>query len=113
MTTLDGVERELDAETVLVCDENGPSGIAGIMGGQASEVGGEGGAFDVVAELVEAEVEDVLGGVEDLLFVQAAAEGADDFAHQAEDAGAGEAHVLAVLHADAGALQDEAEEGAT
>ncbi|HEY0316837.1 MAG TPA: phenylalanine--tRNA ligase subunit beta [Solirubrobacterales bacterium] len=38
MTTLDGVERTLDAETVLVCDENGPSGIAGIMGGQVSEV---------------------------------------------------------------------------
>jgi phenylalanyl-tRNA synthetase beta chain len=38
MTTLDGVERELDAETVLVCDRNGPSGIAGIMGGQVSEV---------------------------------------------------------------------------
>jgi phenylalanyl-tRNA synthetase beta chain len=38
MTTLDGVERAFDAETVLVCDGNGPSGIAGIMGGQASEV---------------------------------------------------------------------------
>jgi phenylalanyl-tRNA synthetase beta chain len=38
MTTLDGVERELDAETVLVCDEDGPTGIAGIMGGQVSEV---------------------------------------------------------------------------
>ncbi|MEX2108422.1 MAG: phenylalanine--tRNA ligase subunit beta [Solirubrobacterales bacterium] len=38
MTTLDGVERELDPETVLVCDQNGPSGIAGIMGGQSSEV---------------------------------------------------------------------------
>jgi phenylalanyl-tRNA synthetase beta chain len=38
MTTLDGVERSLDAETVLVCDDNGPSGIAGIMGGQVSEV---------------------------------------------------------------------------
>jgi phenylalanyl-tRNA synthetase beta chain len=41
MTTLDGVERELDAETVLVCDANGPSGIAGIMGGQVSEVSAE------------------------------------------------------------------------
>jgi phenylalanyl-tRNA synthetase beta chain len=41
MTTLDGVERVLDAETVLVCDRNGPSGVAGIMGGQASEVSGE------------------------------------------------------------------------
>ncbi|HEX5609840.1 MAG TPA: phenylalanine--tRNA ligase subunit beta [Solirubrobacterales bacterium] len=38
MTTLDDVERTLDAETVLVCDRNGPSGIAGIMGGQVSEV---------------------------------------------------------------------------
>jgi phenylalanyl-tRNA synthetase beta chain len=38
MTTLDSVERTFDAETVLVCDRNGPSGIAGIMGGQVSEV---------------------------------------------------------------------------
>jgi phenylalanyl-tRNA synthetase beta chain len=38
MTTLDGVERTLDSETVLVCDRDGPSGIAGIMGGQTSEV---------------------------------------------------------------------------
>jgi phenylalanyl-tRNA synthetase beta chain len=38
MTTLDGVERSLDAETVLVCDGDGPTGIAGIMGGQISEV---------------------------------------------------------------------------
>jgi len=38
MTTLDGVERTFDAETVLVCDRNGPSGVAGIMGGQSSEV---------------------------------------------------------------------------
>jgi phenylalanyl-tRNA synthetase beta chain len=41
MTTLDGVERTFDAETVLVCDSRGPSGIAGIMGGQASEVSAE------------------------------------------------------------------------
>jgi phenylalanyl-tRNA synthetase beta chain len=38
MKTLDDVERTFDPETVLVCDGNGPSGIAGIMGGQASEV---------------------------------------------------------------------------
>jgi phenylalanyl-tRNA synthetase beta chain len=38
MTTLDGVERTFDEEDVLVCDRNGPSGIAGIMGGQVSEV---------------------------------------------------------------------------
>ncbi|HET9678062.1 MAG TPA: phenylalanine--tRNA ligase subunit beta [Solirubrobacterales bacterium] len=41
MTTLDDVERTFDAETVLVCDKNGPSGIAGIMGGQVSEVSDE------------------------------------------------------------------------
>ncbi len=38
MTTLDGVERALGAGTVVVCDRNGPSGIAGIMGGRSSEV---------------------------------------------------------------------------
>jgi len=41
MKTLDDVERRFDSETVLVCDANGPSGIAGIMGGQASEVSGD------------------------------------------------------------------------
>jgi phenylalanyl-tRNA synthetase beta chain len=41
MTTLDGVERRFDAESVLVCDREGPSGIAGIMGGQVSEVSEE------------------------------------------------------------------------
>jgi phenylalanyl-tRNA synthetase beta chain len=38
MTTLDGEEREFDPEMALVCDAEGPSGIAGIMGGQVSEV---------------------------------------------------------------------------
>ena len=41
MTTLDGVERELDARTVLVSDRERPTGIAGIMGGQVSEVGAD------------------------------------------------------------------------
>jgi phenylalanyl-tRNA synthetase beta chain len=38
MTTLDDVERTFNAEAALVCDAEGPSGIAGIMGGQISEV---------------------------------------------------------------------------
>jgi phenylalanyl-tRNA synthetase beta chain len=38
MTTLDGVERKLDPDMAMVCDAEGPSGIAGIMGGQVSEV---------------------------------------------------------------------------
>ncbi|HET7177184.1 MAG TPA: phenylalanine--tRNA ligase subunit beta [Solirubrobacterales bacterium] len=36
--TLDEVKRSLDPETVLVCDQEGPAGIAGIMGGANSEV---------------------------------------------------------------------------
>ncbi len=38
MVTLDDVERSFSAEAALVCDGEGPSGIAGIMGGQISEV---------------------------------------------------------------------------
>ena len=38
MTTLDGVERTFSSDMALVCDAEGPSGIAGIMGGQVSEV---------------------------------------------------------------------------
>jgi phenylalanyl-tRNA synthetase beta chain len=38
MTTLDDVERTFDPPVALVCDAEGPSGIAGLMGGQVSEV---------------------------------------------------------------------------
>ncbi len=38
MVTLDDVERTFSSEAALVCDAEGPSGIAGIMGGQISEV---------------------------------------------------------------------------
>jgi phenylalanyl-tRNA synthetase beta chain len=38
MTTLDGVERSLTSEMALVCGGDEPHGIAGIMGGQVSEV---------------------------------------------------------------------------
>jgi phenylalanyl-tRNA synthetase beta chain len=38
MVTLDDVQRVFDPEVALVCDAEGPSGIAGIMGGQVSEV---------------------------------------------------------------------------
>lgn len=37
-TTLDGVERELSGETLMINDAEGPIGIAGIMGGLDSEV---------------------------------------------------------------------------
>ncbi len=38
MTTLDDVERTFTSDMALVCDAEGPSGIAGVMGGQISEI---------------------------------------------------------------------------
>ena len=38
MTTLDDVERTLDPDVLLIGDDEGPTSIAGIMGGQRSEV---------------------------------------------------------------------------
>jgi phenylalanyl-tRNA synthetase beta chain len=38
MTTLDDVERTLDSDMGLICDDEGPTSIAGVMGGQRSEV---------------------------------------------------------------------------
>ena len=37
-TTLDGKERNLDASMLLICDAVGPVGIAGVMGGEHSEI---------------------------------------------------------------------------
>ncbi|HEV2738939.1 MAG TPA: phenylalanine--tRNA ligase subunit beta [Candidatus Elarobacter sp.] len=37
-TTLDDQERTLDARAIVICDDDGPTSIAGIMGGQRSEV---------------------------------------------------------------------------
>jgi len=37
-TTLDGVERKIDNDTLLICDEKQPVAIAGIMGGELSEI---------------------------------------------------------------------------
>jgi phenylalanyl-tRNA synthetase beta chain len=36
--TLDGVERKVDTDTLLICDEKEPAAIAGIMGGELSEI---------------------------------------------------------------------------
>lgn len=40
MTTLDGQERELHAEDLLITDESGPIGLAGVMGGGTTEMSG-------------------------------------------------------------------------
>ena len=38
MTTLDDVERTFDDQVLIICDDDGPTSIAGIMGGERSEV---------------------------------------------------------------------------
>ena len=38
ITTLDDAERTLDSDIGLICDDAGPTSIAGVMGGQRSEV---------------------------------------------------------------------------
>ncbi len=49
LVTLDGVERRLSASNVLVCDEKGPLSLAGVMGGQESEV------YDASKEVLDAQ----------------------------------------------------------
>lgn len=38
LTTLDGVERKLSPEDMVICDNTGPISLAAVMGGQTSEV---------------------------------------------------------------------------
>jgi len=38
LRTLDGTERELDPEDLLITDDRGPIGLAGVMGGAATEI---------------------------------------------------------------------------
>lgn len=48
LTTLDGVERELDREDVVVADDSGAISLAGVMGGASTEVSAE--TTDVLLE---------------------------------------------------------------
>jgi phenylalanyl-tRNA synthetase beta chain len=53
LTTLDGAERVLDAEDLVITDETGPIGLAGVMGGAHTEIadsGPDSGTTEIVIE---------------------------------------------------------------
>jgi phenylalanyl-tRNA synthetase beta chain len=50
LTTLDGTVRSLDPEDLVITDNGGPIGLAGVMGGAHTEIDDDGATTDVVIE---------------------------------------------------------------